>query len=597
MPACYLIATVDAQLASAWERQIPLGRQCVRLPAPPFERGVPPGVSAILLLDAAEEERFGALMTRHPAVFVGEPLSVPFEQARIAGKARLCLSYEESTRRLRDLLPLLEEIADRGAMTELLQQRMKRSEPESRPSLPPQLSLGISPGGMEWWDFVEGAVESLDSRERLLGEFRRAARRLLRASHAVFFLREGDGFRADKGGWQCRFDDPLVQYLEGHPAVIDGRGGMAPADPLVELALRNHLVEWGAKLLVPIHDNGRLLGFIVLGVRDDGLDYDADDNGRAVGLARLLRQLLVRHDQLSLFEREARRSALAAKYLPSSLLLGAGDKIPGQVPVAVRDLVGQVRHFRDGRRLEPEPGQPYRASAGPIEENGGVWVTWEEASEDLRRQEDRRMDERRSLLRELALTLCHEMGNPLVSLSTFRQMTGERAVPKNLIQTICHDVERLEGLERCLSLMQTLSEVSTETVDMTALAKRAVEGTGIAVEGGGVANIRGKAHLLEFCLKSIIASILENRPKTADTPLSLSVKTLGNAGDLAALLSFRGAGLELEGVLPEMTADSTPSQGRMPVFLAKEIIRLHLGEIHAGPGMGGMEIMITFRSL
>jgi hypothetical protein len=34
----------------------------------------------------------------------------------------------------------------------------------------------------------------------------------------------------------------------------------------------------------------------------------------------------------------------------------------------------------------------------------------------------------------------------------------------------------------------------------------------------------------------------------------------------------------------------------MSVFLAKEILRLHHGEIHAGPGIEGTEILISLRS-
>jgi hypothetical protein len=33
----------------------------------------------------------------------------------------------------------------------------------------------------------------------------------------------------------------------------------------------------------------------------------------------------------------------------------------------------------------------------------------------------------------------------------------------------------------------------------------------------------------------------------------------------------------------------------MSVFLAKEILRLHHGQIHAGPGMEGTEILISVR--
>jgi hypothetical protein len=40
-----------------------------------------------------------------------------------------------------------------------------------------------------------------------------------------------------------------------------------------------------------------------------------------------------------------------------------------------------------------------------------------------------------------------------------------------------------------------------------------------------------------------------------------------------------------------------PNQGKLGVFLAKEVLRLHQGEIHAGPGMDGMEILISLRNL
>ncbi|MFA5265546.1 MAG: GAF domain-containing protein, partial [Opitutaceae bacterium] len=574
MPACFLLATADAQLASVWERQIPAGRQIVRMPSPSFETGAPHGVSAVVILDASEEDKIPSLMSKHPTIFVGEPHSAPFEQVRLSGKARVCLSYEDSTRRLRDLLPLIEEIADRQAMVELMQQRMKRGEPSPRAGSVPIATAGISLGSTEWWDFVEGAVESLDSRERLLGEFRRAARRLLRASHAVFFLRDGDCIKADRGSWICRMDDPLVLYLEENPSIIDGRGMPGASEPLAELAMRNHLSAWGARLLVPIHDNGRLLGFMTLGVRDDGREYDEEDAERAVGLARMLRQLLVRHEQLLLLEGQGRNAAIGAKYLPSSLILGADDKVPAQVPVVVRELVGQVKHFHTVRRLEPSLDQRYRASAGPIAETGGVWVTWEEADEEVRVAQIRRFEDRRELLRELALTLCHEMGNPLVSLSTFRQMAPERAIPPSLIQTLRQDVARLEVLEHSLALMQSLSESTTDLVDVCVLARKVGESCGIAIETDAhPVTIRGSSALLEFCLRSLIGAIAENQSKQPQNSWSLAVRSTGTGADTAALLAFKGAHLELEGILPEATPVSTPRLGRMSVFLAKEIIR------------------------
>ena len=65
---------------------------------------------------------------------------------------------------------------------------------------------------------------------------------------------------------------------------------------------------------------------------------------------------------------------------------------------------------------------------------------------------------------------------------------------------------------------------------------------------------------------------------------------------MTALFSIKGKQLELEGILPEPTEGAVPNQGRMGVFLAKEVLRLHRGEIHAGPGLEGTEILISLRS-
>ena len=79
--------------------------------------------------------------------------------------------------------------------------------------------------------------------------------------------------------------------------------------------------------------------------------------------------------------------------------------------------------------------------------------------------------------------------------------------------------------------------------------------------------------------------------------LALKVRSTGTGDDTTALLSLKGKGMELEGILPEPVNGDVPNQGRIGVFLAKEILRLHQGEIHAGPGLEGTEILISVRKL
>jgi hypothetical protein len=103
------------------------------------------------------------------------------------------------------------------------------------------------------------------------------------------------------------------------------------------------------------------------------------------------------------------------------------------------------------------------------------------------------------------------------------------------------------------------------------------------------------AKLLEFGLRAFIKCVTENRGGLGARELTLQVRSTGQGAETTALLSLKGKPLELEGILPEPVEGAVPNQGRLGVFLAKEILRLHHGEIHAGPGMEGTEILMSFR--
>ncbi|MBM3852398.1 MAG: hypothetical protein FJ399_04495 [Verrucomicrobia bacterium] len=592
MPSLIVLATPDNALAEAWTRQVPAGRAVLRFGVHAVPGGTSAGFAAVVVLDAVSEEGLPQVLVRCPTIYVGEPHSRPFEQARLEGRARAYLSYGESATRLGEVLPLVEEVAEKQTMLEMLAEKLRRAEvprPTARPG---------AADAAEVWDFVEGAIENLEARERLIAEFRRASRHLLRASHAVFFLRENDGFRADRGTSFFPLDDPLVTFFEQHPAVVDGTNWDTPADPIAELAVRNRLALWGARLLVPVHDNSRLLGLIALGVRDDGQAYDEADRTRAIHLARLLRHTLARAGQLARLNHLAEQANLGAKYMPGSLVLGPDEHPPRQVPLVVRDLIGQARRRREVCRAWPTSDQPFRASAGLIAENGGAWAYWEEASGEVHDVAQRERASRREVLRELALTLSHELGNALVSLTAFRHAGGDRPATPAHLETMKGDVVRLEHLNEHLAVMQGLHEAEPAPVDVRELAQHLGHSLGLRVEvGPDPVVLPASRKLLDFALRALIRTIGENRPEQGLRELALKVRSTGSGANLTALLSIKGRHLELEGILPEPTEDAVPNQGRLTVFLAKEILRLHRGEIHAGPGIEGTEILISVRRL
>lgn len=594
MPTLFILATADHELAAAWERQLPQGRTAVRLATQTAFTGPQVTVSAVVVLDAVAEAQLPATFLKCPTIYVGEPRSLPYEQARITGRARVYLSYEESATRLREFLPLIEEVAEKQSMVELLADKARRAEPSRAAVRPVAAGMGDA---AELWDFLEGAVENLDTRDRLIAEFRRASRHLLRASHAVFFLREADGFRADRGTSFFPADDPMVAFLESHPAVIDGTNWDSPADPVSELAVRNRLAMWGARLLVPVHDNGRLLGLIALGVRDDGQPYEEADRTRAVFFARLLRHFLAKSAQLGRLHTLAEQSQLGAKYLPSTLVLDQNEPTPRHVPLVVRDLIGRARRLREVCRAAPTAEQPFRASAGIVAETGGIWAFWEEASAEVHDAWQRQRASRRQLLRELGLTLSHELGNALVSLTMFRQTGPDRELPPALLETVKGDVAKLEALNRHLGLMQTLDEAEAAPVDIRDVAQSVGSALGVRVEVGPAPVVLAVSQkLLHFALTALIETITENRGELGASELTLQVRSTGSGPELTVLISLKGKHLELEGILPEPVAGAVPNQGRLGVFIANEILRLHHGAIHAGPGLEGTEILISVRA-
>jgi len=522
---------------------------------------------------------------------VGNPETQLYEAAKHSGKPKHSFSYSDSRFKLRDILALIEELAERNATVDLLMEKSRRAEGVRA------LSLQRTPGwadNPEIWDFLEGAIENLSSRERLLGEFRRASRYLLRASHTVFFLREENVYRADRGASFIPLDDPIVGYLSSHPLVLDGVDWPGPSDPIVELAVRNRLALWGGRLLVPLHENGHLLGLIACGVRDDGQAYDEGDKTRAVFVARLLRQFLTCSLHLGRLSFHNDKIRLAEKYLPQSLILAADDEPPITVPLVVRALIGEARRMKDNKQISPTSDQPFRASAGIISETSGAWAFWEEASGELFDHAKRRRADRLGLLQEMALTLNHEIGNSLVSLTTLRH--GSQNAPGGLQTAIKADITRLETLNNQLNQLASLVDGNIESVDLRECIRAVGNACDVKAEVGPdpvVLSVSPK--LVEFALEAILRTVTENRSSLGTKDLSIQLRSTGVDDKVTALVSIKGKMLELEGILPAATVDGVPNQGKMGVFIAKEIIRLHSGGIHSGPGLEGTEILISLR--
>lgn len=590
MPATYVLATEDPDLLRAWWVLVPPGRQVLTLEelAPPAV--LPPGIPTVVILDASSLERLPLALRMCPTIAVGEPGSSALDRARNLGPAKVVLSYDESRTRLGALLPLIEELAERGAALDVATDRTKRVQPVAavQTAISKPRSSGADP-----WEFVEGLVERLGSRARLLDEFRRIVRVVLNTSSVLFFLRDGGGYRADRGEASCPADDPLCQLWASHPMILDGLEWPVAVDAITEISVRQRMRQWASRLLIPLHDNGRIQGFVALGVRDDGESYDEADRARAISLARLLRQSLEQSSRMGKLTEENDRWKLAEHYLPNVMVLGTDEPTPKQVPSPVRALIVEVRQSREAKRLSPSVDQPFRASAGLVSEDLGVWVYWEDASADVRETTQRQRAARLALLHDIALTLNHELGNALVSLATLRHNPGAETNSPVLLAAIKRDIASLESINRHLASIPTFSEVTPEETDLRSLVREVGRRTGVMVDGNAPELVLSMVpKLVDFALESIIESIAENRPELGKRELTLRLRTVSEGDRVAGHVSIKGPKLALEGIWPTPEPGDAPSHGRISVFVAKEIIRLHGGDIRATQTTIGTEITI-----
>jgi hypothetical protein len=241
-----------------------------------------------------------------------------------------------------------------------------------------------------------------------------------------------------------------------------------------------------------------------------------------------------------------------------------------------------------------------------VPEIDGVWVRWEEAAPEIERIRLEQEKQRRELFKTLGLTLSHELSNPLVSLVTFSQiMTRRRDNPDaSGAATLAHEVAlagEVQKLQRMAEHAQLLGEIAAPTaqaVDLHALLSEVAAARGLTTRFSEETLIfQVDPNLLRFALGAILDALAGNRPDEGLTNLILTLRVVGTGARQAAVMTVEGKRLELDGILPLPEAGATPNQGRLSVFLAREILRLHGGTLSAGPGIKGTDIQISFGAL
>ncbi|HEX7630650.1 MAG TPA: hypothetical protein VF388_00840 [Lacunisphaera sp.] len=611
MPATLILTTPDPGLEAAWKHQLRPREPVSFARNTDLQRELLRPGARVWVTDINDPRTRFAAGTGTLVILVGQPHSQPFEHARQNRTARLFLSYEESRTRLAESVGLLEEIADKSAQ---LQTTIERTR-QSAPPFPRESMSAPASGGepIESWDFLESALSHLGDRTRLLDEFRRAGRYILKSGRVLFFFRELDAFVSDDGAQRCDAGHPLAHWLEDHPAALDVTQWAGPEDPALDAPIRQQLQSWGARLLIPLHAHGTLSGWMALGPRADGAPYREADKFRAVLHGRLLERCLERSAQLEELQRAETAAALRVKYMPGSRVLSRAEIASLDLPVEVRAVASEALHAQ--RTITQPARAPYRfrVVAGPAPEIDGVWVQWEEAAPEIERIRAEHEQHRRALFKNLGLTLSHELSNPLVSLVTFSQLLKRSQSRPPLAATLppvdgaamiasevslATEVQKLQRLAEHAMVLGEIAAPTSQPVDLNLLLTELATARGLSTRfSEEQIAFQVDANLIRFAFSAIIDAVAANRLDEGTTGLLLTLRTAGTDFQRMAIVTIEGKHLELDGILPLPAPGTTPNEGRLSVFLAREILRLHGGTLQAGPGIKGTDIQISFGSL
>jgi hypothetical protein len=594
MPATFILTTQDAALAAEWARQLP-GPPLAVDPGDALMREILRPGARVWVKDICDPDSQSPAHPDTVMILVGEPRSVPFEEAKRAGPNAYCLSYEESRTNLRRIAFMASELAQSRAVLSVMQERPRRADQPSADTAEPFRR------NLDDMEFLAAAIDHLDDRARVIDEFRRGARSRIRSSKVSVFLRMEKRYVADGEGWECSAGHELVRWLQEHAAIVDSATLDSVENAATEAAIRQKLGEWNSRLLVPIEVHGALEGWVVFGPRADGRGYSATDRDDALMLVRLLSRLLGQNKLLASALGVQRDVSLMQKSGPRFCVIGASGRTEEALPVEAREIAALA--LRDGRRVEREFGR-IRVAAGPLPGTGGCWVMWDESALTAESSAQKREAERHQILHDLGIMISHELANAMFSVSTYFQHLKRQRSPEDpahpLIERVGQDMERMKAMPHLLSTLYEMSKQPTGRVDM----KRVVQS--VAREVGGHANtpeagpvIWGHEKNLHDALLWFCREILETKekmePVSRDAKITISLQQRRRDDDAICLVTISYPGLRVDQIKVG-EASTTEEYPTVPVYLAREVIRFHFGTVHVGQGLDGPELMIAIKS-
>ncbi len=388
--------------------------------------------------------------------------------------------------------------------------------------------------------------------------------------------------------------DPLVRWFEFNAHLICRAHLAETPDQAQRLLLRRALDTFGAEVIVPLHVNSRIMGWLFFGHRLTGQRFDYLDLENLMVLGEHVSTVLensLLHDQLT---RQMTLAETLLAAIPPGIVATDEDAIVRWFNPTAAQVLGLKAADVLNRPVEAAGGRLAAFLRDALVDDGNLparqWVdsntqrsltvetrrVWDgttpfgavavvqdlTAQEDLRQKQD--LVDRATFWTDLAASMSHEIRNPLVAIKTFAQLLPERFDDADFRDQFNHIVvEEIDRLDQIITQINNFahpSELVMKSFDLRDSVRKALkiaqersDPNGTAVEvtlPKDLPRVLGDESALSEAFAHLVANATEatdGRPKAKVTLEAKSIRE--GTEDRAVLVTVQDNG---RGIDPEL---------------------------------------------
>lgn len=410
----------------------------------------------------------------------------------------------------------------------------------------------------------------------------------------IFRLRAGLRCLPETNDLEFSEKDPLVRWFELHARLVDRAQLVHFEDRSERALLRRALDGFGAEVIVPLYQSGRVLGWLFFGHRQTGAPFDQEhlENLMALGehvstvlenaflneqvsLQRTLAEALLKSIPPGVIATDERGlvhwfnpAAEEMLGVDASKVIGKPIETAGRkLGAFFRDALGTDESMERRRWIDERTSLSISVEIrrlGTEKEPLGAVALVQDLTAEEAMQEKRDLSDRAAFWSDLAASMSHEIRNPLVAIKTFAQLLPDRFddadFRREFSNIVVREIDRLDGIVSQINNFANPPELSFRSLDVRIPVRKALENTRQSLHRNGdikvetsldaeLPSVLGDEEALTEVFAHLVADAVEATAAGDNPQIRLSAKPIreqGRASGVLITVSDNGAGIDPE---------------------------------------------------